>query len=118
MSYVLAVDDEPSIRFVYEEFLAGRGHEVRGAASGASAIEHAVGERPCVALVDLNLPDMTGLDVIRELLRIYPDLPVVVISASPRDAYQRALNELGVREFFEKPIDLIELGELAERFAA
>jgi CheY-like chemotaxis protein len=116
--YILVVDDEPAIRFVYQEFLGGEGHRVTGADCGSSALAAASRERPSLALVDLNLPDMSGLEVIRSLKKMHPDLPVAVISATPRQGFLSALEALGVHGFFEKPIDLEELGELVTRLAS
>lgn len=117
MSYILVVDDEPAIRFVYQEFLDGLGYRVAGAEDGGRALERAALERPMLALVDLNLPDMSGLDVIRQLRLIHPDLPVAVISATPREGFVAALEAIGISGFFEKPIDLNDLDALAARYA-
>ncbi len=117
MSYILVVDDEPAIRFVYQEFLSGLGHRVSGAENGQRALELARAECPMLALVDLNLPDMSGLDVIRRLRQLHPDLPVAVISATPREGFVVALEAIGISGFFEKPIDLNDLDILAARYA-
>jgi two-component system OmpR family response regulator len=115
---ILVVDDEPAIRFVYQEYLGMLGYPVQAAADGASALRIAEGEPPALALVDLNLPDMGGADVIRGLRRMNPSLPVVVISANPRGMRTMLLGSLDVQQVLEKPIDINELGELAARYAA
>jgi CheY-like chemotaxis protein len=64
---VLLVEDHPDLAMVTEEFLVREGLDVRTAMSGQEALEVARTFRPQLVLCDLNLPDMTGLDVIRGL---------------------------------------------------
>src|SRR5262245_42045553 len=64
---VLLVEDDPDLAMVTEEFLRGQRLDVHTAMSGREAVEVAHAFRPQLLLCDLNLPDMTGLDVIREL---------------------------------------------------
>jgi CheY-like chemotaxis protein len=115
---ILVVDDEPAILFVYQEYLGMLGYPVVAAADGGGALCLAEAEAPALALVDLNLPDMGGADVIRGLRRMYPSLPVVVISANPRGVRTMLLGSLDIQQVLEKPIDIHELGDLAARYAA
>ncbi len=115
---ILVVDDEPGIRFVYREYLGELGYPVLVAADGAEALRAGRSQPLALALVDLNLPDMTGADVIQGLRGFQPALPVVVISANPRGMHGVLLASLDVQQVLEKPVDIAALGELAARYAA
>ncbi|MBI5836834.1 MAG: response regulator [Candidatus Eisenbacteria bacterium] len=115
---ILVVDDEPGIRFVYEEYLGDLGFEVHAVGDGVSALREAEACRPVLALVDMNLPDMGGLEVIRRLRETHSGMAVVVISANPPERHLAELASLRVDGALEKPVELEQLGEVARRFAA
>ena len=114
--YILVVEDEPAIRFVYQEYLADLGFPVRAAENGESALGVKGQPAPSLALVDLNLPGMSGVEVIRALNGLHPRMPVVVISANPRARQEVARAAVRVEGILEKPIDLEQLGVLARRY--
>ncbi len=81
---ILLVDDETSIREVLSMALRGRGYVVRTAATGEDALAAIAEASPAVLLLDINLPDITGWEVLRRAA--LPDrmqMPVVVLSAAP-----------------------------------
>jgi DNA-binding response OmpR family regulator len=78
---VLVVEDEPALRQVVVRNLAGRGLEVREAATADAALEAVSVEPPDLLLLDINLPDHTGWDVLRELKRRGTEVPTIVVSA-------------------------------------
>jgi DNA-binding response OmpR family regulator len=78
---VLIVEDEATLRRVIARNLAGRGlvvHEADSAETAVSAVAH---ERPDLLLLDINLPDRTGWEVLRELRRRGTEVPTIVVSA-------------------------------------
>lgn len=88
---VLVVDDNPATRYATSRVLRAAGHSVLTAASGLEAIAIAVGERPDVVVLDINLPDIDGFRVCREL-RSRPetrDTPVVYLSATFVDDFDK-----------------------------
>jgi DNA-binding response OmpR family regulator len=78
---VLLVEDEATLRRVVARNLTGRGLQVREADSAESALGAVAQERPDLLLLDINLPDRTGWDVLRELRRRQTEVPTIVISA-------------------------------------
>ena len=89
---ILLVEDESRLRQTLARSLAGRDFQVVEATTAAEAIAVASGERFDLMLLDINLPDATGWDVLRALRRANCVLPVVVMSAVPP-------NPVRVREF-------------------
>jgi DNA-binding response OmpR family regulator len=89
---ILLVEDEPRLRQILARSLAGRDFQVVEATTAAEAIAAATTERFNLMLLDINLPDATGWDVLRALRRTNREMPVVVMSAVPP-------NPARVREF-------------------
>jgi DNA-binding NtrC family response regulator len=111
---VLIVDDEPLIRWSLTEGLTEGGYTVRQAATGAEA-RTALGARPgepLVVLLDLRLPDVTDLSLLREIRERMPQVPVILITAhgTPEDA--REARKLGVFRIVSKPFDVTAVVEL------
>jgi signal transduction histidine kinase/DNA-binding response OmpR family regulator len=103
---VLVVDDEPEVAEVCQEFLAGEGYELTVAASGEEAMRLLPVLQPEVILTDINLPGVSGLEVMRFAKSIDPDACVVVVTgyASASTAID-ALRE-GAYDYVTKPFDL------------
>ena len=108
---ILVVDDDPAIREYQTALLSELGHEVLAAADGAQALELALVQQPHLVLLDIMMPELSGIEVCRRL-RADPrtrDVRVIVVSAV--DA-KRALEEsiiAGADDFLAKPIHALEL---------
>ncbi len=118
MATLLIVDDERVLVRELSRSLAAEGHEVRTAGTGAQAIEANRLRPPDLVLLDLRLPDRSGIEVLRELRGLDPGLPVVLMTAhgSVRDAV-KAMHE-GATDYLQKPLDLDEVALLVERILA
>jgi len=112
---VLVVDDDPAIRELLKNFLESVGHEVETAASGVEALERFVNTRYNLLLLDLYMPGIDGLEVLRHVKSANPACEVVIITAygSLPTAVQ-ALN-MGAYSYVNKPFDMIELDRLIAR---
>jgi DNA-binding response OmpR family regulator len=106
---VLIVDDEPTVRWVLTEALRGWDYETFEAESGAATLAALVTERPAAVLLDINLPDSSGLDLLREIKRRSPRAAVIMITAET--LFENAVAALrgGADDFIGKPINLEEL---------
>lgn len=94
---ILIVEDEPHLRRSLVRSLVARGFAVSEATSGEAAVRTALAERPDLMLLDVNLPDATGWDVLRELRARGATIPAVVMSAvPPSPARVREFGPLGV----------------------
>jgi CheY-like chemotaxis protein len=105
---VLYVEDNVSNLRLVEEILADDDVEIIAASTGRLALDIAAGARADVILLDINLPDMTGEEVLHGL-RAHPETattPVIVLTADATPATRRRMLELGVSAHLTKPIDI------------
>lgn len=108
---VLVIDDDQSLTFILRAHLANAGFEVHVAHDGKQGFDEAVRLRPNVILLDVQMPHMDGLEVLRAM-RIDPDMkniPVILLTArSSRNDVVLGL-EAGAQEYVTKPFDMAEL---------
>lgn len=105
---VLVIDDEPQIRRFLRASLAAHGYEIVEATSGADAIRQAAALAPDVVILDLGLPDIEGMEVIRRL-REWTQTPIIVLSVRAREADKIAALDLGADDYLTKPFGMGEL---------
>ena len=107
-SCILIADDEPPIRRFLRTSLAAQGFRVVETADGKGALDAAAQEKPDLVILDLGLPDMNGLDVIRAL-RAKSDVPVIVLSVRGDEQGKVAALDLGADDYVTKPFGTDEL---------
>ena len=107
-AHVLIVDDEPAIRRLLRTSLTAEGYRVSEATTGAEALAQAASGGPDVVLLDLGLPDLDGLDVIRTL-RARSAVPIVVLSAREDERGKVTALDLGADDYVTKPFGIAEL---------
>ncbi|MDQ7904388.1 response regulator [Phytohabitans sp. ZYX-F-186] len=108
MTRILVVDDEPQILRTLRINLRARDYEVDTAADGASALRAAAGTLPDLVVLDLGLPDMDGVDVIRGL-RGRTAAPIIVLSGRAGSADKVAALDAGADDYVTKPFGVEEL---------
>ncbi|KIF07280.1 Fis family transcriptional regulator [Streptomyces sp. RSD-27] len=108
MTRVLVVDDEPQIVRALVINLKARRYEVDAAADGAGALELAAARHPDVVVLDLGLPDMDGVEVIRGL-RGWTRVPILVLSARHSSDEKVEALDAGADDYVTKPFGMDEL---------
>jgi len=115
MTKILVVDDELLIRDILYESLASYGYEVISAYEADSAIALLEKHQPAVALIDINLPKISGVDLTKKMKTIKPDLIVIIITGYPSfDTVVTATN-YGASEYIIKPFRLDELHKTIQK---
>jgi two-component system KDP operon response regulator KdpE len=104
----LIVDDEPPIRKLLRMGLVSQGYEVLEAADANSAVAQ-LAEKPALVILDLGLPDLDGLELLRRIRQRQSDLPVVVLSSRADEAGKVAALDLGADDYVTKPFGMNEL---------
>ena len=105
---ILLVEDEPGLAESVRYALDSEGFEVLVAASGFSGLESARANDPDLVLLDLMLPEMSGLDVCRQL-RASSDVPIIMLTAKDAESDKVAGLELGADDYVTKPFSMREL---------
>jgi len=112
---ILVVDDEPDIADLFRQRFrreARQGQYVlHFAESGEEALRRLAEIRPelIVILSDINMPGMDGLELLSELRRLRPELPVLMVTAYGDDERRYRADELGAADFLSKPVDFDQL---------
>lgn len=105
MARVLVVDDHVTVCNVLEEFLRSRGYDVYTALDGPTAIAKVKELRPHIVLLDIIMPGMGGIEVLKEIKRIDPSVGVIMLTGVGDDELGRRTLELGAYEYITKPIN-------------
>jgi two-component system cell cycle response regulator DivK len=111
---ILLVDDHEPGRKLLERLFEREGHQVRGARSLAAAELALAEEQPALIVLDLNLPDGSGLDLTRKL-KAHPltaAIPIVACTAAVLESDEERALEAGCDAFLAKPIDLRRFSEV------
>jgi len=106
---ILIIEDDPSILRGLQLNLGMEGYLVRSATDGETGLAMARTERPDLVVVDVMLPRLGGLEVVREIRRGDPDLPVLILSAKGQESDKVAGLQLGADDYIVKPFGLKEL---------
>ena len=112
---VLVVDDEEYIRTLVQTMLKHEGRHVVLAAKGKEAIAVFQKERPDLTILDIDMPDIDGITVLRQIRAINPQAKVMVFTGGDSPAVAREARALGVTDFLQKGLALPPLAELQSR---
>ena len=105
---ILIVDDERGIRSTLSGILADEGYRPLSAATGREALARIGEEVPDLVVLDIWLPEMDGIEVLAEVKRQWPELPVVMMSGYVGDSSHASVE--GVLAWVEKPVTARRLG--------
>ncbi|MCP5141159.1 MAG: sigma-54-dependent Fis family transcriptional regulator [Chromatiales bacterium] len=114
---ILVVDDEPDIRSLVQDILADEGYEVGVAEDGAAARAALGAQRPDLILLDIWMPDVDGISLLKEWTQAEAGLPCPVVMMSGHGTVETAVEatRLGAYDFLEKPLSLAKLLLTVER---
>ena len=112
---ILIVDDQESLRHFVERALTDEGYSVRTAGDGAKAVQEFQSEIPDLALLDLRLPDTTGIDLLARFKAEVPELPVIMMTAFGEIETAVEAMKLGAFDFLTKPVNLEQVKLIVEK---
>jgi DNA-binding NtrC family response regulator len=114
-SKVLVVEDDERIRSLFEDALAVLGYQVTTASTGGRAIELIQGQLFDTVICDIRMPEMDGLEILREIKRHDPSVEVVMVTGYPTVNTAVEALKLGAYDYLAKPVRLDELQHLMAR---
>ena len=115
MSKILVIDDERSIRDLLHAFFSQKGYDVVLAENGPRGLELFRHEQPDVIVLDLNMPEMNGLTVLRHIRSLNRDQPVIMFSGTWTPEREQQVQTLGVSAIIQKELSLDQLEDAVKR---
>ncbi len=112
---LLFVDDEEEFIATIEEFFNNLGYTVYTARNGQEGLLRAKEHQPQVVFLDISMPHMDGTETLRLIREIDDRIRVIVVSGYASAPLARDLLQQGAYDFFQKPVDLLQLHEASER---
>ncbi len=106
-SKILVVDDEPSVTEVLTEFFTSKGYEVISASGGIEGLSKAEKHRPDVILLDVRMPDMDGITVLRRIREVNPWVGILMMSGNTDTEAAKETLQLGAFDYILKPADAV-----------
>ncbi|MBM9510929.1 sigma-54 dependent transcriptional regulator [Desulfogranum marinum] len=115
MSLILIIDDDRQLCSSFSKILIQEGYTTEVALSGKEGIATAQASQPDVAVLDVRLPDMTGLEVFDILHQQFPKLPVLIVTAFESTETAIEVIRKGAYDFIYKPFDVLDMLQLIEK---
>ena len=119
MKQILIIDDETQIRLMLKKILEREGFRATVASDGKEGMDLFNNEPADLVITDIIMPEKDGLEVILELKKSYPDVPIIAISGGGKNSSSHYLDMaklLGANAIFEKPIDKEELLNAVKKY--
>lgn len=105
MKLVLIVEDEAKFALVLRQALEARGYQCRTALNGFEALDLVRASAPDAVVLDLSLPGVSGLELLRRIRHSAPQTKIVIVTGHAEE-YSRLATQFGVTDIFEKPVAL------------
>ncbi len=113
---VLIVDDDPQVvgvmREYFEQEYANKGFTIRTASNGSAALEAIRANRPTLLLLDVEMPGRSGIEVLKEIRALDPDLPIIMITGNETLSVAGQIMSSGATAFLPKPVTFAYLDHI------
>ena len=111
----LVVDDEPDVVDQVKDLFELRNYTVITATSGEKALELVKKENPNIIILDIRMPGVTGMDVLKEVKKSYPKIRIIMLTGVEDDATKNMALGLGASGYLTKPYSYSELLEMSRK---
>jgi two-component system response regulator (stage 0 sporulation protein F) len=110
---LLIVDDEMEICNIFYDFFTPKGYEVIKATSGKEAIEKVKTEKPDLVFLDIRMPQMNGIEVLKQIKQIDKSIAIIMITVVKEEKIAKKAMELGAYDYVTKPLSFDYLEKAA-----
>lgn len=117
MADILIIDDDNALQTLFKQFMESAGHTARTAPNGREGLRLIKKSVPDLIITDIMMPEMDGLEILREIRMTHPELPIIAISGgmrSPPINFLPHAKKMGACRIFEKPVSLNELRQAVD----
>jgi DNA-binding NtrC family response regulator len=114
MGLVVVLDDELDACRLMQRVISAMGHEVHGFTDHQDALEWLRGNRPDLAVIDIKLRGVNGLNVLESIQQLFSTKVIMISGCPTEEAVERAM-KMGVEDFLSKPLEIADLEELVNR---
>ncbi|GER66357.1 sporulation initiation phosphotransferase F [Weizmannia acidilactici] len=115
---ILIVDDQFGIRILLTEVLQKEGYETFQAANGAQALDLAANREIDLVLLDMKIPGMNGIEILKRLKEMKPDIRVIIMTAYGELDMIEEAKDFGALNHFAKPFDIDDIREAVQKYLA
>jgi two-component system, NtrC family, nitrogen regulation response regulator NtrX len=115
MSKILLIDDDADFRLLFERKFTDLGHEVFTAADGVRGLQIVMDTPVDLILLDLNMPHRGGVETLRFIRSVNPNVPVIILTGLMDEAAQAQIKDWSVKNIIYKPIRIRELATTVEK---
>jgi CheY-like chemotaxis protein len=111
---ILFVDDEEMLVQLGKDILSTLGYEIIGEKSSTDALRlfHSKPDHFDLVITDMTMPNMTGVDLAREIFKIRPDIPVILCTGFSENISEEKAKNLGIRQLIMKPVSMVTLSKV------
>jgi len=106
---ILVVDDEVEVCNALKEFLSLKKYEVETALNGPTALKKVENFKPHIVLLDIIMPGMGGIDVLKKIRNVNPGIGIIMITAVTDEEIAKSTIKMGAYDYITKPVDLNHL---------
>ncbi len=117
MASLLLIDDEETITLTLRTLFESKGYTFFNSYTGKDGLDTALRELPDIVLLDIHLPDISGMEILEKLKATYPNMAVIVMTGYGEIKEAVEAMKLGAEHYFQKPVDLDELSIIVDRSA-
>lgn len=115
MKKLLIVDDQFGIRILLNEVFQKEGYKIFQASNGKQALDIVKMRRPDLVLLDIKIPGIDGIEILKRMKKIVPDIKVIVMTAYGELNMIEEAMELGAITYFAKPFDIEEMRDTVKK---
>ncbi len=115
MPLILLIEDDETIALSLKTFFTNKGYDFITSYRGKEGLDVALKELPDVVILDLRLPDIYGIEILKELKSNYPEIAIIIITGYGEIKEAVEAMKLGAEHYFQKPFDLDELAIIVEK---